>query len=121
MSHNFELLQLATLCLSRDGPVKERLAEAYSEHLASLDAEELPEGVREEFGALRDAMQRERPLSRESAVRASIRKMSVSEASRYAALVVRLFAALARAELTQPLAARTPRAAPVVHLFASEG
>ena len=77
--------------------------------------------MRGEFGALCAAMHRESPQVRESAVRASVRKMSTHEASEYAALVVRLFAALARVEVAQS-AVRTPRApAPVVQLFASEG
>jgi hypothetical protein len=121
MSNNFELLQLATLRLSQDGPIKERLAEAYASHLVALEAEELPESMREEFGALCDAMHRETPQARESVVRASVRKMSVLEARGYAALVVRLFAALARAEAAKPTGGRASRsAAPVVALFASE-
>jgi hypothetical protein len=121
MSNNFELLQLATLRLSQDGPIKDRLAEAYSSHLVALDAEQLPESMREQFGALCAAMHREHPQTRESPVRASVRKMSTIEASEYAALVVRLFGAMARAEVAQS-AGRAPRAAaPVVQLFASEG
>lgn len=119
---NFELLQLATLRLSQDGPIKDRLADAYSSHLVALDAEQLPESMRGEFGALCAAMHRESPQVRESAVRASVRKMSTHEASEYAALVVRLFAALARVEVAQSASVRAPRAvAPVVQLFASEG
>lgn len=118
---NFELLRLATLRLSQDGPIKDRLADAYSSHLVALDAEQLPEPMRGEFGALCAAMHRESPQVRESAVRASVRKMSTHEASEYAALVVSLFAALARMEVAQS-PVRAPRAAaPVVQLFASEG
>lgn len=121
MSNNFELLQLATLRLSQDGPIKERLAEAYATHLVALETDELPESMREEFNALCDAMHREVPQARESVVRASVRKMSVIEARSYAALVVRLFAALARTEAAQPAAARPSRkSAPVVALYAAE-
>lgn len=122
MSNNFELLQLATLRLSQDGPIKDRLAEAYSSHLVALDADQLPESMRGEFGTLCAAMHRESPQVRESAVRASVRKMSTHEASGYAALVVRLFAAMARAEVAMTGAPRASRSsAPVVQLFASEG
>jgi hypothetical protein len=119
MSNNFEQLQLATLRLSQDGPIKDRLAEAYAAHLVAVEAELLPESLREDFGALCAAMQRESPQVRESAVRASVRKMSAQEASRYAALVVRLFAGMARveAQATFP-ASRSARSAPVVKLFA---
>jgi hypothetical protein len=123
MSNNFELLQLATLRLSQDGPIKDRLIAAYDAHLVALEADELPETVREDFGALCAAMHREVPQVRESAVRASVRKMSTGEASEYAALVVRMFAAMARADAaraasTAARAARVP--AHVVQLFAAE-
>jgi hypothetical protein len=122
MSNNFELLQLATLRLSQDGPIKERLAEAYTSHLAEVQTDQLPETVRAQFGALCAAMQRERPQPRESQVRASVRKMSVHEASQYAALVVRVLVAMARADAGGPaVAPRMVRSAPVVKLFASEG
>lgn len=122
MSNNFELLQLATLRLSQDGPIKDRLAEAYAAHLVEVQTDELPETVRAQFGALCAAMHRERPQSRESVVRASVRKMSALEASEYAALVVRMFVATARAEaIGQAAIARAVRSGPVVQLFAAEG
>jgi hypothetical protein len=122
MSNNFELLQLATLRLSQDGPIKDRLAEAYAFHLVEVETDELPETVRAQFGALCAAMHRERPQSRESGVRASVRKMSALEASEYAALVVRMFVATARAEaIAAAPTARAVRTGPVVQLFASEG
>lgn len=122
MSNNFELLQLATLRLSQDGPIKDRLIAAYDAHLVALEADELPETVREDFGALCAAMHREVPQVRESAVRASVRKMSTHEASSYAAMVVRLFAAMARMEAAHSTApARAGRGSPVVQLFAAEG
>jgi hypothetical protein len=122
MSNNFELLQLATLRLSQDGPIKDRLAEAYASHLVEVETDELPETVRAQFGALCAAMHRERPQSRESVVRASVRKMSALEASEYAALVVRMFAAMARAEATSAAAQRSARNnSAAVKLFAAEG
>jgi hypothetical protein len=121
MCNNCEQLQLATLRLSQDGSIKDRLVDAWSSHLVTLEAEELPEPMRAPFAALSAAMHREPPLPRENAVRASVRKMSVQEASAHAALVVRLFAATARAEAACMPAARAPRvAAPVVKLFAAE-
>ena len=70
-------------------------------------------------------MSRERPLPRETVARASVRKMSNEEAGRYAALVVSIFAAMARsgavvsAPRRKSRSAQTP--APIVHLFAAEG
>lgn len=118
MSHNFELLQLATLRLSQDGTIKDRLVDAY-EALSAVDQDDLPDGMRQDFGALCDALHREPPQVRETAVRASVRKMSVLEAREHAALVVRLFAAMARFDAARAAmgAARQPRvAAPVVQL-----
>ncbi|MGO9850850.1 MAG: hypothetical protein ACLPTM_04465 [Steroidobacteraceae bacterium] len=58
--------------------------------------DELPEVLREEFRACRDALTRERPLRGEDAVRATVRKMSSCEADELACSVVRLFAAIVR-------------------------
>jgi hypothetical protein len=123
MDSTLDLLQQATVKLSQSGSIKDRLADAYTAHLASLDLNELPDGVRTEFAKLCSAMQRERPLPRESVVRASVRKMSNDEAAYFAALVVRSFAAVARAD-SQPTARRNSRNAPnapIVQLFAAEG
>lgn len=120
MNNNYELLQRAMLHLSQDGPIKNRLADAYAAHLVAVEPDELPDCLRADFGALCAAMHREAPQPRESAIRASVRKMSVSEASSYAALVVRMFAVLARDETSESTRARVARA-PVVQLFASEG
>lgn len=123
MSNNFELLQLATLRLSQDGPIKDRLIDAYDCHLSAVEPDDLPEELRSEFDMLCAAMHRESPQSRESAVRASVRKMSVMEAREYAAMVVRLFAGMARFDAARCAAAaargaRTP--GHVVQLFATE-
>jgi hypothetical protein len=96
MSTTWEQLEGAALSLVRSGPIKDRLAEAYRNHLAFVRVEELPAILREEFRACRDALTRERPLRGEDAVRATVRKMSASEADELACSVVRLFAAIVR-------------------------
>ena len=88
------------MSLVRSGPIKDRLAEAYRNHLAFLRAEDLPESLRQEFRACHDALTRERPLRGEDAVRATVRKMSSSEADELACSVVRLFAAIVRESAT---------------------
>jgi len=98
MSTAWEQLEGAALSLARSGPIKERLADAYRNHLALVNAEELPDALREEFRACHDALTRQRPLRGEDAVRATVRKMSNQEADDVACSVVRLFAALAREE-----------------------
>jgi hypothetical protein len=124
MDNALDLLQRATTRLSQSGSIKDRLADAYASHLLAVDSEQLPESVRNDFGALCTAMNRERALPHDSAVRASVRKMSNDEAGHYAALVVRMFATLARTDLAAATR-RNPRltatSAPVVQLFAAEG
>jgi hypothetical protein len=93
MDSTLDLLQRAALRLAQEGSIKDRLADAYTLHLSEVDANELPELVRHEFITMCDAMHRERPLPRESVIRASVRKMSNDEARQHAALVVRAFAA----------------------------
>jgi hypothetical protein len=96
MSTAWEQLEGAALSLARSRPIKERLADAYRNHLALVNAEELPDTLREEFRACHDALTRERPQRGEDAVRATVRKMSNQQADEVACSVVRLFAALAR-------------------------
>ncbi len=96
MSTTWEQLEGAALSLVRSGPIKDRLADAYRNHLAYVRAEDLPEALREDFRACHDALTRERPLRGEDAVRATVRKMSSTEADELACSVVRLFAAIVR-------------------------
>jgi hypothetical protein len=96
MSTTWEQLEGAALSLVRSGPIKDRLAEAYRNHLAFVRAEDLPEALREDFRVCHDALTRERPLRGEDAVRATVRKMSSTEADELACSVVRLFAAIVR-------------------------
>ncbi len=122
MDNVLDLLQQATITLSQGGSIKDRLADAYAEHLIQIDVEDLPEPLRDEFTALCSAMRRERPQPRESAIRASVRKMSNEEAARHAAVVVKVFAGVARAgsaPITRRM--RNPASAPIVSLFAAEG
>jgi hypothetical protein len=120
MDNTLDLLQRAALRLSQEGTIKDRLADAYASHLIEVDAEDLPDEVRDDFAAMCEAMHRERPLPRESVIRASVRKMSNEEAGQHAALVVRAFASLARAEVGGVPMRRTVRKAPapVVQMFA---
>ena len=92
-----EKFQGATLSLARSGSIKQRLTDAYRNHLALVEEDELPSELREEFRACSRALTRERPLLRgEDAFRATVRKMSNDEADDVASRVVRMFAALSR-------------------------
>jgi hypothetical protein len=123
MNDTIDHLQQATLRLSQEGSLKERLVDAYAEHLLNIESLHLPELVRVEFEALHAAMHSATPQPRECVIRASVRKMSNAEVRAHAALVVRVFAAVARGEvdpvsLLQQRAPRPAGVAPVVSLFA---
>ena len=122
MDNVLDLLQQAITTLSQGGSIKDRLADAYATHLIQLDVDDLPEQLRSEFESMCAAMCRERPLPRESAIRASVRKMSNEEASRHAELVVRIFAAAARTStaITVRRSVRNPVSSPIVNLFAAD-
>ena len=120
MSRVYDRLESATLLLARGGSIKDRLNGAWRQYLSSLDAEDVPREVRLHFLELSSAMQRERPLRGEDAVRATIRKMSNEDAERQAALIVRMFCKITRQqELELPMP--TPSTGAVVQLFAAEG
>lgn len=123
MDNVLDLLQQATLALCREGSIKDRLANAYATHLIQLDPEDLPEEVREEFSILCAAMRREIPQPRESAIRASIRKMSNEEATRHATRVVGIFKDMARLDALTAArrVTRKPALPAIVSLFAAEG
>ena len=94
-SSAWEKFQGATLSLARSGPLKDRITDAYRNHLAQVDETEIPKELRDDFRILHDAITRERPLVRgDDAFRATIRKMSNDEAEEVAAWVVKMFCAL---------------------------
>jgi hypothetical protein len=96
MNTTWEQLEGAALSLARSGSIKDRLTEAYRNHLALVNAEELPDALREEFRACHSALTRERPLRGEDAVRATVRKMSNLEADEVASSVMHLYTSLVR-------------------------
>jgi hypothetical protein len=93
----WEIFQGATLSLTRSGTLKDRLNDAYHNHLAGIAEVDLPRELREEFRSFSLRLTREPPLLRgEDSVRATIRKMSTGEAEDAAMAVVRMFSALPR-------------------------
>jgi hypothetical protein len=119
MTRVYDRLESATLLLARAGAIKDRLSDAWRQCLANLEPDDVPRELRPMFVELSKAMQRERPLRGEDAVRATIRKMSNEEAESQAALIVRMFCRMTRQqELELPMPAQ---GAAVVQLFAAEG
>jgi hypothetical protein len=114
MSTAWEKFQGATLSLTRSGSIKDRLTDAYRNHLSDLAEEELPLAIREQFHKVRCSLTRERPLRGEDAIRASVRKMSSHEAENIAETVVQMLTVMARA----PQTTRAPAPAPLYLLEA---
>ncbi len=112
----------AALSLARSGSIKDRLTDAYRNHLALVDESELPLELVEEFRAVSYALNRERPLLRgEDTFRATVRKMSSVEAEKVASTVVRLFGEMSR-EPAGVVARKPPKSLPpqVISLYPGE-
>jgi hypothetical protein len=119
MSPAFERLQEATLSLARSASIKERLTDAFRNHLAFIEEEQLPNELREEFRTLNHEVTREPPILRgEDSLRATVRKLSPEEAEAIASRVVHLFVDLSR---TQNARVKAPKGAvAVVPLYRAE-
>jgi hypothetical protein len=134
MATTWQQLEAAALVLARSSSIKDRLAEAYRDHLSQVNAEEIPEALRAQFRACLEALTRERPQRGEDAVRATVRKMSNPEADEIACSLVRLYGALVRESLRpsesalltavpapSPTGARGKKSVPqIISLYAQE-
>ncbi len=89
----------AVRVLSGSGPVKQRLIQAFGTHLDEVHDDELPATARPAFGELRSRLYQAKPMNGETAIRASVRKMSPTEAAYCAEVVVQLFELLLEQEL----------------------
>ncbi|PZN32671.1 MAG: hypothetical protein DIU71_07015 [Proteobacteria bacterium] len=101
MTSAWEHFFAATLVLASAGPIKYRLVEAYRKHLEEVDQEQLPKEIREEFSSLRDRMHCVPPMRGETAVHATVRKMSEMEAGRMAHRIVNMLGVIARTQGVQ--------------------
>jgi len=96
MSPALDLLQQATLELTSADPIKHRLISAFSSYLEPLDAAGLPPDLRQPFADLVERLTSVSPLRGESAVAATVRKMSNEEAGDCAREIVRMLAGMAQ-------------------------
>lgn len=116
----WEKFQGATLSLARSGALKDRLTDAYRNHLSRVDETELPKDLREDFRSFSHMLTRERPLVRgDDAFRATVRKMSNDEAEEVATCVVKMFCALQQRG-TSSLPSRPSVTAQIVPLYLAE-
>ena len=96
MSNHVDQFHAAVSVLAGNGRVKQRLMKAYEDHLADIEADDLPIAVKQEFADIKTLMYRVAPLKGESPACASVRKMSPEDASQCACQVVALYAELSR-------------------------
>jgi len=96
---HWENFLAAAQALSTAGPIKHRLVNAYAAHLACVKADELPREVRDDFIELGQCLSIVSPMHGESAVQATVRKMSDRDAARHAQRILGLLDALVRSNL----------------------
>ena len=101
MSSAWENFFAATVVLASAGSIKNRLAEAFYEHLSDLEEDELPREIRDEFTSLSSTLSCVRPMKGETAVQATVRKMSDQEAGGCAVRIVGMLGVLARLQAAQ--------------------
>ena len=125
MNTALDLFEAATVSLTRAAPIKDRIADAYKNYLVHVHEEDLPNDVCEEFRALADTLTRVgTELRGDDTVRATVRKMSNSDAEIAASAVVRMFGAVSRAMAGSPrqtVAASSMNTKNVVPLHAAAG
>lgn len=107
MTNHVDRFHAAVTVLAGNGRVKQRLTKAYEEHLADIEANELPVALKQQFADLRSMMYRVAPLNGEGSICASVRKMSGREAAECARSVVSLYHEVLRldsnSKVTMPL------------------
>lgn len=96
MTYHVDRFYAAVSVLAGDGHIKQRLIRAYQENLDVIVEDDLPRELKKAFCELRSRLHCVAPLNGEGPVRASVRKMSVNEASECAARVVDLYSEMIR-------------------------
>ena len=96
MSNHVDRFYAAVTALVSHDNIKQRLVRAFEIHLAEIDDDEMPTALRQEFTDLRHAMSGVEPLNGEGRIRATVRKMSMVEADRCAAMMLGIYAKLVR-------------------------
>ncbi len=96
MTNHVDRFYAAVSVLAGDGHIKQRLIRAFQDNLAEIDDDELPVAVKESFTDIRKRMHSVAPLKGEGPIRASVRKMSGTEAGECAKSIVSLFAEILR-------------------------
>lgn len=98
MSNHLNRFYGAVSALAGHGNIKQRLMVAFEDHLALIEADEVPIAVKQSFAGLRQMMSGVDPLNGEGRIRATVRKMSVFEADECAQKMVDLYTEIIRFE-----------------------
>lgn len=96
MPYQVDRFYAAVSVLAGHGHIKQRLIKAYEDNLGEISEDELPKSLKQPFSDLRRQMHRVSPLNGEGPICASVRKMSVHEASECAVSVVSIYGELSR-------------------------
>jgi len=91
MTDHLDRFHAALTVLAGHGHIKQRLIKAYEEYLVEIHEDELPIAMTQSFADLRLEMHRVTPLNGEGPICASVRKMSLDEASECAGRIVTLY------------------------------
>ena len=91
MSQIVDRFEAAVQALVADGPVKARLLRAYCEFLEDLQQVDLPIASKQDFSELHTALHCVPPMGKIDCVKASVQKMSPTEAWWHACTIVRLY------------------------------
>ena len=96
MSNHVHRFYAAVSVMAGHGNIKQRLIQAFEENLAVIDADDLPIVIQESFADLQQMLSQVAPLNGEGRIRASVRKMSVSEADKCAQKLLDIYADIIR-------------------------
>ncbi len=96
MTDHLERFHAALTVLAGHGHIKQRLIKAYEDNLVDIHEDELPVAMKQPFADLRLDMHSVTPLNGEGPICASVRKMSLDEASEIAGRIVSLYGDIAR-------------------------
>lgn len=118
MSYHVDRFFAAVSVLAGHGHIKQRLIKAYEENLGEISEDELPASVKPTFSDLKRQMHRVSPLNGEGPICASVRKMSVEDASECAEAIVSAYGELSRlSQQDDPVRVLTAQDAEVVPPF----
>ena len=116
MSYHVDRFYAAVSVLAGHGHIKQRLIRAYEDNLGEISEDELPKSLKKTFSELRNQMHRVSPLNGEGPICASVRKMSVDEASECAVSMVSMYGELSRlddgSDTVVPLDGQEPEVVP---------